>query len=380
MKKTPRSILGKQRLLYLAVAALILSPIATAADEEGWYLGAGAGRARENINFENAFRLELPVGFVTNYYMESDQSFGAKVFAGFQFHQNFAVEGGYFDLGDFDYSTSGINPAGIMDGNFDVNGWNLDLVGLAPISDKFSLLGRVGYTLSETESSFSGSGSIPAASRSTQNSESGFKYGAGLQYKLTDAMAMRLELERYRVDGPARDNGDVDMVSFGVVYRFGQQKPVRQEPAPTPVVAIVVAPPAPTPTPPAPTIVVFSADSLFDFDESDIRAAGRADLDKFAANLVGVTYDTISVTGHSDRIGESAYNIALSLRRAEAVKAYMVQTGRLPEAKIITRGIDGSNPVTRPDDCPRAMATPELITCLQPDRRVVVEVTGTKQE
>ena len=124
--------------------------------------------------------------------------------------------------------------------------------------------------------------------------------------------------------------------------------------------------------------VTFSADSLFDFNKSTLKPAGQQALDKFAADLRGVSYDSVRVTGHTDRIGSHAYNLKLSTRRAEAVNAYLVQSGGIASGKIAATGVDGANPVTRPDDCKGSKPTPQLIACLQPDRRVEVVVTGTR--
>ena len=122
----------------------------------------------------------------------------------------------------------------------------------------------------------------------------------------------------------------------------------------------------------------FSADSLFDFAKSDVRPAGKQALDGFAAELKGDQYDVITVTGYTDRIGSQEYNMKLSTRRAEAVKSYLIEAAGIPEGKINAQGADGSNPVTKPDDCKGQKRTPALIACLQPDRRVDVEVVGTR--
>ena len=84
------------------------------------------------------------------------------------------------------------------------------------------------------------------------------------------------------------------------------------------------------------------------------------------------------VTGHTDRIGTHAYNLKLSTRRAEAVKTYLVESAGIPVGKIAVKGVDGADPVTKPGDCVGKKATPKLIACLQPDRRVEIEVTGTR--
>lgn len=98
----------------------------------------------------------------------------------------------------------------------------------------------------------------------------------------------------------------------------------------------------------------------------------------FAADLRGANFDVITVTGHTDRIGSHAYNMKLSTRRAEAVKSYLAQSAGIPAGRIAARGTDGSDPVTKPGECKGKKATKALIACLQPDRRVEVEVSGTR--
>jgi OOP family OmpA-OmpF porin len=226
---------------------------------------------------------------------------------------------------------------------------------------------------------------------SPNKSELNYKYGAGLQYDFTESLAMRLEAERYRINDAVGNKGDADLISVGLVYRFGAKTPApapRIEPiaaAPVPQPAVVAPPPPPPPRPappppppPAPKKVTFSADSLFDFDKSVVKPEGKQHLDKFVADLKGSDYDTIMVTGHTDRIGPHAYNQALSARRAEAVKNYLIVAAGIPAGKIAARGVDGSDPVTKPGDCKGEKKTKALIACLQPDRRVEVEVTGTK--
>ncbi|NNM61550.1 MAG: OmpA family protein [Steroidobacteraceae bacterium] len=122
----------------------------------------------------------------------------------------------------------------------------------------------------------------------------------------------------------------------------------------------------------------FSADSLFAFNRDTVKPAGKQALDEFAAKLKGSRFEEIVVTGYTDRLGSKAYNLRLSQRRADAVKAYLVETTGIPADKITTRGADGSDPVTTPGECKGTRRTAKLIACLQPDRRVEVEVDGTK--
>jgi OOP family OmpA-OmpF porin len=129
---------------------------------------------------------------------------------------------------------------------------------------------------------------------------------------------------------------------------------------------------APPPPPPAPQRITFSADTLFSFNKAVLRPEGRAKLDDFADKLNGTTYRMISVVGYTDRIGSDAYNLRLSVKRADSVKDYLVNKG-IPTDRIRTEGKGKSDPVTGPDAC-RMGNRRELINCLQPDRRVEIEV------
>ena len=97
-----------------------------------------------------------------------------------------------------------------------------------------------------------------------------------------------------------------------------------------------------------------------------------------ASDLSGVQYDVITVTGHTDRIGSKAYNQKLSARRAEAVSRHLVDVAGIRAGKITTRGVGSDNPETAANACPGKKTTPALIACLQADRRVDVEVSGTR--
>ena len=160
-------------------------------------------------------------------------------------------------------------------------------------------------------------------------------------------------------------------------------------PPPPPALAGAAYPPPPPPVvkpAPAPKRFTLSADALFNFDQAIVKPEGRRQLDKLAADLKGAKFDVnkktmvmvmVTVTGHTDRLGSAAYNMRLSMRRAEAVKAYLVELG-IPAAKIVATGKGETHPVTKPGECKGDKATKELIACLQPDRRVEIEVSIAK--
>ena len=125
-----------------------------------------------------------------------------------------------------------------------------------------------------------------------------------------------------------------------------------------------------------PQKINFSADALFDFDKSELKPAGKGMLDDLTRVLQDAKYEVILAIGHTDRIGSAAYNQKLSVRRAEAVKKHLVGKGIAPN-RIYAEGKGKTQPLTKPGDC-RSKKGTSLIACLQPDRRVAVEVTGTK--
>jgi OOP family OmpA-OmpF porin len=144
----------------------------------------------------------------------------------------------------------------------------------------------------------------------------------------------------------------------------------------------VEAPAEPTPAPvPAnygePEKVSLSADQLFDFDKANLKPDGKQALDDLVSKLEGVKYDTIVVIGYADRIGSDAYNKKLSMRRAESVKSYLVNEKSIAADTVFTDGKGEANPVTG-DTCKGEKKTKALVACLQPDRRVEVEVAGTR--
>ncbi len=381
------------RLFSTAViaAATLLTMQTAMAQESGWYAGGNVGRTSATIDDARITSGLAASGLATTSIADRDRDTGYKIYGGYQLSPNFALEGGYFDLGKFGF-TATTNPAGTLNGDIRVRGLNLDLVGTLPLSERFSLLGRVGANYAQTRGTFSGTGAVGVTNPNPSKNDTNYKIGIGLQYAFTEALSMRGELERYRINDAVGNRGHIDMVSVGLVYKFGGKvqtppplvpRSVMVEPVAIAAAPVIVTPPPPPPPPaplppPAPVRVSFSADSLFDFDKSAVKPTGKLALDKFAADLKGTQYDAVRVTGHTDRIGSQAYNLKLSSRRAEAVSAYLVESGGIASNKIAAQGVNGANPVTKPGECIGNKPTAKLIECLQPDRRVEVEVTGTK--
>ncbi|MFA5170948.1 MAG: outer membrane beta-barrel protein [Sulfuriferula sp.] len=371
--------------LGLAALAVIGSPSAVA-DDAGWYVGANVGQSRAKIDDERISNNIIGAGFTSVTISDDDRDIGYKVFAGYQFNKYFALEGGYFDLGKFGYTATTV-PAGTLNGTIKLQGLNLDAVGIWPITEKFSAFGRLGANYAEAKDSFVGTGAVIVTNPNPSKRDTNLKFGLGVQYAFNESMAMRVEAERYIINDAVGNHGDIDLLSLGLVYRFGAKKPAPEQVAVAPAPVPEVVTPAPVPEPvvvrrPVPKKVSFSADSLFDFDKATVKSAGKQELDQFAADLQGAKFEMITVTGHSDRIGTHAYNMKLSQQRADTVKAYLVESAGIPAEKITAVGVDGSEPVTKPSDCDNVKsgktASKVLIDCLQPDRRVEVEVDATK--
>ena len=139
----------------------------------------------------------------------------------------------------------------------------------------------------------------------------------------------------------------------------------RAEPAPPP-------PPAPAPAP-KPEKVTTASTVNFDFDRYVIRPDARSKLDDLVGKLRAVNLEVIIAVGHADRIGSDAYNMKLSVRRADSVKAYLASKG-IATSRIYTEGKGERQPVK---DCKGSGKSKELIACLEPNRRVESEAVGS---
>ena len=137
--------------------------------------------------------------------------------------------------------------------------------------------------------------------------------------------------------------------------------------AATPAPAAPAARPAPAPQPPAATKVTYAADAFFDFDKSVLKPEGKAKLDDLVGKVKGINLEVIIAVGHTDSVGTDAYNQRLSVRRAEAVKAYLVSKG-IEKNRVYTEGKGEKQPV----------ADNKTAEGRAKNRRVEIEVVGTR--
>ncbi len=133
----------------------------------------------------------------------------------------------------------------------------------------------------------------------------------------------------------------------------------------TPPVAAPVAPPPPAPT--VATKVTYAADAFFDFNKSVVKPAGKAKLDDLVGKIKDINLEVIIAVGHTDSVGSDAYNQKLSVKRSEAVKAYLVSKG-IEKNRVYTEGKGEKQPV----------ADNKTAEGRAKNRRVEIEVVGTR--
>jgi OOP family OmpA-OmpF porin len=113
--------------------------------------------------------------------------------------------------------------------------------------------------------------------------------------------------------------------------------------------------------------VTFAADTFFDFDKATLKPDGKAKLDDLTSKLQGMNLEVVIAVGHTDSVGNPNYNQKLSVRRAEAVKSYLVSKG-IEANRVYTEGKGEKQPV----------ADNKSAAGRAKNRRVEIEVVGTR--
>ena len=219
--------------------------------------------------------------------------------------------------------------------------------------------------------------------------------GLGLRYQFTDAFGLQAEYKRVhsalksasaQALGMGQNKSNNGYLGLALNYTFGtpSQAPAPRmaaAPAPAPAPAMAAAPApaevkpaAPPPAPPAPAPqpkmekITLQGTELFEINKAELRAP-QTKLDEVAAALVAnPSISRVVVAGHTDRLGTDKLNKALSLRRAEAVKTYLVGKG-VAANRIETVGKGSAEPVKT---C-TVKERKALVACLEPNRRVEIE-------
>jgi OmpA-OmpF porin, OOP family len=335
-KKMKKLIKAAGTLGLVGCAVMSSAFAATEKDDTFWYIGGNIGQSRAKIDDARIIPL-LPGATI------SDDSKGNafKLFGGYKFNKNFAVEGGYFNLGEFGYTAVHPAPA-TLSGNIKLQGLNIDAVGMLPLQKKFSVFGRLGLTYTQAKDDFSSSGAAPVPANPNP-SKRALKYNAGLgvQYDFNRSLGMRLEAERYRVDDAIGNNGDINMYSVGLVYRFGQKKAV----TPPPVARVIV------PVKVKPQLQQYCSilDIQFEIKQQEIQREDKEKLAVLGTYMNKYPDTTAVIEGHTDDVGESDYNLKLSQQRADSVVSYLVNDLHIAPSRLTAVGYGDTRPIADND-------------------------------
>ncbi|AWI50712.1 porin OmpA [Actinobacillus porcitonsillarum] len=352
----------------VALAVLAASAVATAAPQENtFYAGAKAGWA----SFHDG---------LTQFDSKDGGAFGINrnsvtygVFGGYQIlnQNNFglAAELGY----DYFGRVRG-NEGERRAAKHTAHGAHLSLKPSYEVIPNLDVYGKVGVALVRNDY-WTQATVVKADREKAHNLKPSLLLGAGVEYAILPELAARVEYQYLnrvgnldkaieKANGAWRNtqySPDIHSVSAGLSYRFGQG----------------AAPVA------APEVVSknfsFSSDVLFAFGKSSLKPAAAQALDAAnnEINALGLANPAIQVNGYADRIGKQAANLKLSQRRAETVANYLVSKGQ-NAANVTAVGYGSANPVTG-NTCDAVKGRKALIACLAPDRRVEVQVQGSKE-
>lgn len=194
-----------------AQGAMAAEPVAA------WYLGAGAGQSRAKLDGSSINAVLAGTGATAGATAKDETDFSYKLFLGYQFNKYVAVEAGYFNLGEYSFTTTTV-PAGTLRGTLKNHiGTNFDVLGILPFADRFSLYGRLGIQTSKTTDLFSG---VAVANPAPSKTKTDYKLGFGAGFDVTKNIGVRGEWERYRISDGFSGRADVDVFSASLLYKF----------------------------------------------------------------------------------------------------------------------------------------------------------------
>ncbi len=185
----------------LLAAALLASPLAMAAEDGGFYVGAGMGSF--GIDYRET---ENSVDFT---FKGDDTAF--KLFGGYNFNRYIGTELEYFDGGTIDQSYD-LGKGTTLDVDIDVTGFNLSVVGVAPIGERFTVFAKLGMVFWDVDFTEDYSGAITVYNDSGED----LSWGLGAGFDFTEQFGARVEYQAFEV----HDLDTVDLISASVTWRF----------------------------------------------------------------------------------------------------------------------------------------------------------------
>lgn len=216
--------------------------------------------------------------------------------------------------------------------------------------------------------------------------------GAGVQYLVTENIGLQADLRSVwseaNIGGDGKTVGNT-VLNLGAIFLFDAPaqapvvlveqvtQPIAVEPVVETPAPVVVAEPVKQACKPNVETITIQSEALFDFDNTVVKGKNNKVLDEIAAKIKEhEDVEFILVTGHTDIIGTDAYNQKLSERRADAVKKYLATHG-IKDVRIKSVGKGESEQVV---DCKGVKGNKQIIECLAPNRRVVVDATHKQEE
>ena len=190
---------ARKGLAILGLASAVAFTGPALAQDMGFYAGLSIGQSSADVD-------------CTGFASCDDSDSAWKIFGGYQFNRNLAAELGYTDLGEFTATGPGISAA------VEATAFELSAVGTFPIADKFSIFGRIGMYMADTELS----ATVGGTSGSVSDDNTGLTFGIGVRYDFTRNLGVRAEWQKYSDVGGDDVGGesDVDVISIGVVWKF----------------------------------------------------------------------------------------------------------------------------------------------------------------
>lgn len=251
----------------------------------------------------------------------ANDTFGFGLYGGYQFNDWFALEGGLTDYGSPDarYRQGTVSVDDMLGGEISAK---LSY----PLTERFDVYTRIGGAWQHIDEHFT---PMPDSIESNQWN---VLSAVGLDYRLSQRWSLRGEYQF--IDGIGDgDQAGLHFTSLGLTYHFGQ---------PDPIVTPVVAPEPELREVTVSKPIHLDSQSLFGFDSSAIKSTDE--LESLVSQLPRDSEALIYITGYTDNTGPAHYNQALSQKRAQAVKDYLVEQGVTP-ARIIATGKGESNPI-----------------------------------
>jgi len=209
--------LGCVPLLCVAPATAQLSE-----GETPYYVGASASHLIADQMSKGTINQALQQqGLAVSTTHADESASGWKMFAGYRFHPNWALEGGYSNLGSYDFEGQVIADPGSVQARFKANDWHVTVLGIMPLNDDWEVFGKAGVGYWRTQLQASGTFSAQGAQQVKTHGTSPV-FGVGALLRLSNNLSARAEWERFLRVGEASGTGkaDIDSASLGLQYNY----------------------------------------------------------------------------------------------------------------------------------------------------------------